>query len=79
MAYSTHCVCPYDFSVGEWGKSHRLQKVPHDIQCLYTDRRDPHLSLAVVLPVRGKQEPVDGNRNARFCTPHRLGFGMVSD
>ena len=75
MAYSTHCVCPYDFSVGEWGKSHKLQTVPHDIQRIYTYRCGPHLPLPLVLPVCGwRQESVDGNHNARFCTLHHLSF-----
>ena len=49
--YSSYRACSNYFFVGEWGKSDRLQKVPLDIQCLYTDWRGPRLPFPVVLPI----------------------------
>ena len=81
MAHSAYCAGPHDLFVGEWDKPDRLQKVPRDIQRLYTYRCHPHLSLPVVLPVRGRRkESLDGNRDAHFCTPqYCLIFMIISD
>ena len=51
MTHSAHCTCTDDLFVGEWSKSHGLQKVPLDIQRLYTYRCGTLIPFPVVLPV----------------------------
>ena len=49
MACSTDCARADNLLTGERHEPHRLQKVPRNIQRLYTHRRSPHLSFPVVL------------------------------
>ena len=80
MVYSTYRACPDDLFVGKWSESGGLQKVPRNIQRLYTDRCRPRLPFPVVLPVcRWRPEPLDGNCDARFRKPSRHSFVIISE